>query len=116
MEKHLFANRCTSEARACSREDTSCNRGRSHHRSALHNHRVLTISNVNSDERTAPLVEHYFAPKQIYARLDAAIIVDGFVQGLVSFEHCFTPREWSPEKAYSVEPWQIWSRPSSPHA
>jgi PAS domain S-box-containing protein len=69
------------------------------YRSALHNHRVMTFSNVNEDERIAPLIDHYFAPKHIQARMDAVIITDNLVQGIVCFEHCFSPRQWLPEES-----------------
>ncbi|MBK8971789.1 MAG: PAS domain S-box protein [Hahellaceae bacterium] len=69
------------------------------YRSALHNHRVMTISNVNEDERIAPLIDYYFAPKHIQARMDAVIITDNLVQGIVCFEHCFSPRQWLPEES-----------------
>lgn len=50
------------------------------------------------DPRTGELLESYLAPLHIEAMLDAPILLDGEVIGVVCHEHVGQPREWTTEE------------------
>lgn len=62
---------------------------------ALRERRVVAADDVQKHALTADIVEHYFAPLDIRAALDAPIYRDGRVVGVVCHEHRGGPRAWT---------------------
>jgi len=50
--------------------------------------------NARSDPRTSELAEKYLEPLSISSLLDAGIILNGVLKGVVSLEHVGDPRKW----------------------
>lgn len=60
--------------------------------------RTVCAEVATLDPRTNELAETYLAPLGITSMLDAPILIDGEVQGVVCNEHIGSPREWTTEE------------------
>ena len=68
---------------------------------ALHRESRICANDAQTDSRTSELSEGYLAPLGITSMLDAAILLEGRLAGVVSLEHIGTPRQWhSDEEAF----------------
>jgi signal transduction histidine kinase len=65
---------------------------------ALESRRTIPAESAGHDPRTTELQETYLVPLGIEALLDAPILLDGVVVGVVCHEHVGGPREWSTEE------------------
>ncbi len=65
---------------------------------AIRNDNRIFVGNTSSDPKTAELYNYYLKPLGINSILDAGIIVEGQMVGLVSFEHVGSPRKWEPDE------------------
>jgi two-component system cell cycle sensor histidine kinase/response regulator CckA len=64
---------------------------------AVGSRRVLPIESARTDPRTAELRDVYLVPLGITAMLDAPLLKDGEMIGVVCHEHAGPPRRWSTE-------------------
>ncbi len=62
---------------------------------ALTESRTLAINDPDNDPRTRNLAAGYLRPHGITALLDAPILIEGQVAGVVCFEHMGGPRTWN---------------------
>ncbi len=69
---------------------------------ALESRPFLDVSDTRVDERTRGLVGDYLAPRRIRSILNAQILRDGKIQGIVCVEHTETIRTWTHEEAQLV--------------
>jgi signal transduction histidine kinase len=60
--------------------------------------KTIPAEHAVQDPRTSELAEAYLAPLGIEAMLDAPILLDGEVIGVVCHEHVHRPREWTTEE------------------
>ncbi len=61
---------------------------------ALETSRTIASADAQADERLADLRDTYLRPLDIRAMLNAGILIDGVLMGLVSFEQVNTIRHW----------------------
>ena len=54
----------------------------------------INVENAQEDPRTSELAEGYLKPLGITSMLDASIIIDGKLKGVISLEHVGDPRKW----------------------
>jgi PAS domain S-box-containing protein len=64
---------------------------------ALANNRALAVSDALRDATTVELATPYLQPMGIASLLDAPIVLDGEMVGVVCHEHLGEPREWRDE-------------------
>jgi PAS domain S-box-containing protein len=70
---------------------------------ALARHEPVAADDARTDPRTRELAASYLEPLGITSRLDAPIIVDGRLEGVVCFEHVGAPRGWTfPVRSFAV--------------
>lgn len=60
--------------------------------------RTIPAESAVHDPRTSELLETYLAPLGISSMLDAPILIDGQIQGVVCHEHVGPVREWATEE------------------
>jgi two-component system, cell cycle sensor histidine kinase and response regulator CckA len=65
---------------------------------ALEENEILAAHDARTDPRTREFREGYLDPLGIVSMLDAPILVDGRLLGVVCFEAVGTPREWSADE------------------
>jgi len=65
---------------------------------AVQNENRLFSNDVQNDPRTAELRDSYLVPLGIASMLDAGIIIDGRLRGVVCFEHVGEKRTWHPDE------------------
>lgn len=67
---------------------------------AIEQERLLAVSDVAQDERTASLFADYCLPLGIGSLMDAGIRHGGRVVGILCLEHVGAPRAWTPEQVF----------------
>jgi signal transduction histidine kinase/HAMP domain-containing protein len=65
---------------------------------AIESSRILAVTNVRDDPRTAELNSCYYEPFGIVSAMDVPIRLHGKTLGIMSFEHVDHPREWPLEE------------------
>jgi GAF domain-containing protein len=65
---------------------------------ALEQERTIAAYEANTDPRTRELSESYLRPYGISSLLDAPILLNGQMVGIICHEHVGSPRQWSPEE------------------
>lgn len=61
---------------------------------ALESNRTISASDAYADKRLVDLRKNYIEPLEIRSMLDASILIDGDLKGLVRFEQVKTMRRW----------------------
>ena len=69
---------------------------------ALLNKELIVADDARTNSYMAEIVEDYIKPKNIASMLDAPIIVDGRVEGIISLEQVGAPVTWSAESKLLV--------------
>ena len=64
----------------------------------LRKNRYVDASYCRSDDRVAGYLEDYFVPNNIESTLDVAIVVNGVMLGMMSFEILHNTHEWQSEE------------------
>jgi diguanylate cyclase (GGDEF)-like protein/PAS domain S-box-containing protein len=73
-----------------------------HYFQAITENSVIDAENAQQDPRTQELAAHYLKPLGITSLLDACIIIEGKLTGLISLEHVGMPRKWhTDEEAFA---------------
>ena len=62
---------------------------------AVSTNRLLACESARTDPRTAELRDHYLTPNGITSRLDASLVRDQRLVGVICHEHVGPPRDWS---------------------
>jgi two-component system, sensor histidine kinase and response regulator len=84
------------ERRHSSGDDVQCS-AMPRYFDALLNKELVVADNAQTSSFTSEIIESYIRPFDIASMLDAPIIVDGNVQGIISLEHVGSPMAWSAE-------------------
>ncbi len=70
---------------------------------ALATSEIISAKDARHDQRTSEFTESYLQPLDIYSMLDAPIIIDGELQGVVCLENVGYVRQWSPaEELFAI--------------
>lgn len=69
---------------------------------ALRAERVLAVDDCLSDPAVAELVETYFVPSGILSMIDAPVLFDGEMVGMICCEATGVPRRWTSEDKFFV--------------
>ncbi len=59
---------------------------------------LISAENAQTDPRTCELADSYLIPYGITSMLDAGILIDGSLIGVVCIEHTGNPRKWHPDE------------------
>jgi PAS domain S-box-containing protein len=69
---------------------------------AIKDEHFLCVADTETDQRTVELSESYLKPHNIKSLIDAGIIVNGRLKGVVCCEHTGYKRKWEPDEEYFV--------------
>ncbi len=58
----------------------------------------ISVEHAREDPRTSKLTENYLKPLGITSMLDAGIVIDGEVKGVICLEHVGSPRLWQADE------------------
>jgi len=65
---------------------------------AIEQERIIAASDALADPRTKDFKDPYFTPYGIGSTLDVPILISGHTVGVVCYEHCGGPREWTADE------------------
>jgi PAS domain S-box-containing protein len=68
--------------------------------SSLEEHRRLVITDAQNDPLSADLLEGYLLPNRVTSILDAGIVLEGKLAGVLCLDHCGSPRQWFADEEF----------------